>query len=68
MTHSVPRRPRPHYLARLWAELGRMGGEHDAFIKVIIEEACSVHTSIGDQEAFQAIQDEQEGFAVEDGE
>lgn len=27
---------RPHYLRRLWAELGRMGGEHDAFIKVII--------------------------------
>jgi uncharacterized membrane protein (DUF2068 family) len=31
-------RPRPHYLRRLWAELGRMGGEHDAFIKVIIVE------------------------------
>src|ERR1700674_5792505 len=31
-------RQRPHYLARLWAELGRMGGEHDAFIKVIIVE------------------------------
>jgi uncharacterized membrane protein (DUF2068 family) len=30
--------PRPHYYARLWAELGRMGGEHDAFIKVIIVE------------------------------
>jgi uncharacterized membrane protein (DUF2068 family) len=30
--------PRPHYLARLWAELGRLGGEHDAFIKVIIVE------------------------------
>ena len=29
---------RPHYLRRLWAELGRMGGEHDAFIKVIIVE------------------------------
>jgi uncharacterized membrane protein (DUF2068 family) len=28
----------PHYLRRLWAELGRMGGEHDAFIKVIIVE------------------------------
>jgi uncharacterized membrane protein (DUF2068 family) len=27
---------RPHYLRRLWAELGRIGGEHDAFIKVII--------------------------------
>ncbi|HET9781651.1 MAG TPA: DUF2127 domain-containing protein [Candidatus Dormibacteraeota bacterium] len=27
---------RPHYLRRLWAELGRMGGEHDVFIKVII--------------------------------
>jgi uncharacterized membrane protein (DUF2068 family) len=29
---------RPHYFARLWAELGSMGGEHDAFIKVIIVE------------------------------
>ena len=29
---------RPHYFARLWAELGRIGGEHDAFIKVIIVE------------------------------
>jgi uncharacterized membrane protein (DUF2068 family) len=29
---------RPHYGARLWAELGRIGGEHDAFIKVIIVE------------------------------
>src|SRR2546423_7923987 len=29
---------RPHYLRRLWAELGRMGGEHDSFIKVIIVE------------------------------
>jgi uncharacterized membrane protein (DUF2068 family) len=29
---------RPHYLRRLSAELGRMGGEHDAFIKVIIVE------------------------------
>ncbi|HEY1162064.1 MAG TPA: DUF2127 domain-containing protein [Candidatus Dormibacteraeota bacterium] len=34
---EVPRQ-RPHYAARLWAELGRMGGEHDAFIKVIIIE------------------------------
>jgi len=31
-------RQRPHYLARLWAEFTRMGGEHDAFIKVIIIE------------------------------
>lgn len=29
---------RPHYVARLWAEFGRMGGEHDAFIKVVIVE------------------------------
>jgi uncharacterized membrane protein (DUF2068 family) len=29
---------RPHYLRRFWAELGRIGGEHDAFIKVIIFE------------------------------
>ncbi len=29
---------RPHYFARLWEELGRLGGEHDAFIKVIIVE------------------------------
>ena len=36
MGHS--RTARPHYLARLWNELGRMGGEHDAFIKVIIVE------------------------------
>jgi uncharacterized membrane protein (DUF2068 family) len=35
---SSAERPRRHYLARLWAELGRMGGEHDAFIKVIIVE------------------------------
>jgi uncharacterized membrane protein (DUF2068 family) len=31
-------RGRPHYLKRLWAELGTIGGEHDAFIKVIILE------------------------------
>jgi uncharacterized membrane protein (DUF2068 family) len=29
---------RPHYFARLWRELGTLGGEHDAFIKVIIVE------------------------------
>ena len=29
---------RPHYFARLWGELGTIGGEHDAFIKVIIVE------------------------------
>ena len=28
----------PHYFARLWQELGTIGGEHDAFIKVIIVE------------------------------
>ncbi len=32
---AAPKRP---YLTRLWAELGRIGGEHDAFIKVIIVE------------------------------
>jgi len=31
-------RRRGSYLTRLWAELGRIGGEHDAFIKVIIVE------------------------------
>jgi uncharacterized membrane protein (DUF2068 family) len=31
-------RERPHYFQRLWRELGRIGGEHDAFIKVIIAE------------------------------
>jgi uncharacterized membrane protein (DUF2068 family) len=36
MTQATSRRP--HYFARLWAELGRIGGEHDAFIKVIIVE------------------------------
>ena len=35
-TATAPRRP--HYFARLWQELGRIGGEHDAFIKVIIVE------------------------------
>src|SRR5438067_11916963 len=29
---------RPSYLSRLWRELGSIGGEHDAFIKVIIVE------------------------------
>jgi uncharacterized membrane protein (DUF2068 family) len=29
---------RPHYFTRLWRELGSIGGEHDAFIKVIIVE------------------------------
>src|SRR5690348_13499121 len=40
MTEGAAKSPRarPHYLARLWCELGRMGGEHDAFIKVIIVE------------------------------
>lgn len=28
----------PGYLGRLWQEFGRAGGEHDAFIKVIIVE------------------------------
>jgi uncharacterized membrane protein (DUF2068 family) len=36
MTHATSRRP--HYLRRFWAELGQIGGEHDAFIKVIIVE------------------------------
>ena len=36
MTPAASRRP--NYFARLWVELGRMGGEHDAFIKVIIVE------------------------------
>ena len=36
MTETAIRRP--HYFARLWQELGRLGGEHDAFIKVIIVE------------------------------
>ena len=36
MAKATPQRP--HYFARLWRELGRMGGEHDAFIKVIIVE------------------------------
>jgi uncharacterized membrane protein (DUF2068 family) len=31
-------RARPHYFARLLAEFNSMGGEHDAFIKVIIVE------------------------------
>lgn len=35
---TSPESARPHYLARLWHELSSMGGEHDAFIKVIIVE------------------------------
>ncbi len=35
---------RPSYLARLWRELGRAGGEHDAFIKVIIVERIAKST------------------------
>ncbi|MGH7764824.1 MAG: DUF2127 domain-containing protein [Candidatus Dormibacteraceae bacterium] len=38
MSNVDLRRKRAPYLARLWAELGRAGGEHDAFIKVIIFE------------------------------
>ncbi len=38
MAETTLSKPRQHYLSRLWAELGRMGGEHDAFIKVIIVE------------------------------
>jgi uncharacterized membrane protein (DUF2068 family) len=42
---ELPRpRTRPHYFARLWQELGRMGGEHDAFIKVIIVERIAKST------------------------
>ncbi len=36
MTQAAP--PRPRYFSRLWTELGRIGGEHDAFVKVIIVE------------------------------
>lgn len=32
------KKPQQSYLRRLWVELGRAGGEHDAFIKVIIVE------------------------------
>jgi uncharacterized membrane protein (DUF2068 family) len=38
MATKAADKPRAHYFARLWEELGRMGGEHDAFIKVIIVE------------------------------
>lgn len=40
MSEAEPK-PRRPYLARLWAEFNRMGGEHDAFIKVIIIERVS---------------------------
>ncbi len=36
--------PRRSYLSRLWAELGGIGGEHDAFIKVIIVERIAKAT------------------------
>lgn len=45
MTVAAP--SRPHYLKRLWSELGRMGGEHDAFIKVIIVERIGKATVLG---------------------
>jgi len=35
---EAPAPKRPHYFERLLNELNRMGGEHDAFIKVIILE------------------------------
>src|SRR5690242_3135081 len=41
---------RTSYRARLWRELGSMGGEHDAFIKVIIVERivkATVLTALG---------------------
>ena len=38
MATTTKRAGRQHYVVRLWRELGRMGGEHDAFIKVIIVE------------------------------
>ena len=45
MTPSTARR-RP-YRQRLWHELGEMGGEHDAFIKVIIVERIVKATVLG---------------------
>ena len=44
---TVAARSRPHYLKRLWRELGRMGGEHDAFIKVIIVERIGKAAVLG---------------------
>ncbi len=38
---TKPTAPRPSYFKRFVAELNRMGGEHDAFIKVIIVERVS---------------------------
>jgi len=42
--HETKMKQRPHYFARLWDELGRIGGEHDAFIKVIIVERIAKST------------------------
>src|SRR5207245_2852818 len=33
---------RPHYFSRLWQELRTLGGEHDAFIKVLIVEGVGL--------------------------
>lgn len=44
MANREAPRPKDSYLARLWAELGRAGGEHDAFIKVIIVERITKAT------------------------
>ena len=41
---TTTRARRRHYFARLWQELGRLGGEHDAFIKVIIVERIAKST------------------------
>src|SRR5438105_4497245 len=38
MATAAPAGARPNYFRRLLGELNRMGGEHDAFIKVIIIE------------------------------
>ena len=37
-------------------------------VEVVIGQASGIHARIGDQETLQAIEDEQEGLAVEDGE
>jgi hypothetical protein len=45
-------------------------GDHvgGALVEVVIGQTGGIHARIGDEEALQAIEDEQEWLAVEDGE
>ncbi len=44
-------------------------GDHigGALVEVVIDQASGIHARIGDEKPFQAIEDEEEWLAVEDG-